>query len=245
MKMKHIAFLLVVFILVGLGLSGCFEGKNDYSKQGVCILSEAAVWAEPSKKSKWLSGLALGETVKLEGKPVKNAEDANAEYIKIKLSDGTFGFVNTWSLIRGSYAGVIKEPAKVYKRPDLLAESGKTLEIMQIVAVEEEKDNWLRVTGESRAKNGWIDKDSITKAKEDVVTAALLRKALRGKEKSMNLTEMEKIVETLPYKDNPFVQAMLEKYQTTETTSQDNSPQEEPVPDSDQSEESSGETEGD
>jgi hypothetical protein len=229
MRLRQIGFWLVIVCLLGLGLAGCFESKNDYSKQGVCILTDTAVWSEPSKKAKWLSGLALGETVTLDGQPVKDRTDSKTEYIKIKLSDGTVGYANTWCIVCGSYAGVVKTAVKVYKRPDLLAEAGQNLEIMQIVAVEEEKGTWVRITGESRAKSGWIDKSSITNEKADVVTAVLVRKALNGKENSMTKEEMEKVVDGLPYKDNYFAKKVMEKFETPAATTEDSTPKDEPA----------------
>lgn len=207
---------LVVFCL--LGVTGCFENPNDFSKQGVCI-QKVAVWAEASGQSKWLSGLELGETVQmLESKPVKDEKDPKQpEYYKIKLSDGTTGYCNTWGIVKGAYVGVIQNQAKIYKRPDLLADAGQSFDIMSIVAVQEEKDDWLRVTGEKWAKSGWITKDSIRKDKEDVVTAIILKKAVSGK-KVISREDLEKIIATVPDRDNYFVIKVLEKYQALDTT---------------------------
>ena len=202
--------------MVLLSLSGCFEGKNDYSKQGVCVVENTSLRKEPSTKGDWISSLALGETVKLEGSPIKDEADPKVEYIKIKLSDGTKGYASTWCIVGGAYVGVVQKTTKVYKRPDLLAESNQHFDIMNIVAVEEENDNWIRVTGEGRTKKGWIQKDSIRKDKEDVVTAVLLRKALREKGKNVNNAsreEMEEIVSKLPYQDSYFVNQVLSKYE--------------------------------
>lgn len=238
MRFKNWWIGLVIFCL--LGVTGCFEDPNDFSKQGVCVVNGTAVWTEASNKSRWLSSLALGETVRLECKPVKDLKDPKQrEYIKVKLSDGTSGFSSTWGIVQGAYVGVVQSPAKVYKRPDLLADSGKTFDVMAIVAVQEEKDGWLRVTGEEWGKSGWITKDSIRKDKEDVVTAVLLRKALRGKENSISRADLEQIIATLPDQDNYFVTKILEKYQALDTTPLE-TPAVETAPDN-QTEDQSGE----
>ncbi len=213
MQGKYLRLWLVAVLLMGsFGLAGCFERKDDYSKQGVSILTNAAIRAEATKDGKWLSSLALGETVKLEGTPVKDPKDPNTEYIKVKLSDGATGYVNAWCLVRGAYVGVIQETSvKIYRRPDLLAESEQKLDLMSIVAVQEEKDDWLLVTGERKAKSGWIQKDAIRKDKDDVVTAVLLTKAIR-KEKTITREIIEKIVADLPDPDNYFATKILEKF---------------------------------
>lgn len=45
----------------------------------------------------------------------------------------------TACIVRGAYAGVIQSTAKIYKRPGLLAETNQQFELMDIVAVEEER----------------------------------------------------------------------------------------------------------
>ena len=106
---------------------------------------------------------------------------------------------------------------------------------MQIVAVEEEKPDWLRVTSEGKTRTGWIPRESIRTAKEDVVTAIMLRKALHGKEKTLTRNELEQIINGLPYPDNYFVQAILAKYNDLpeatkeEPSSEKPSPSEDPV----------------
>lgn len=206
----------LLLIMLTLGLTGCLKGKSDYSKQGVCIVENTSLRTEPSTKGKWSSSLSLGETVKLESNPIQDTSDPKVEYIKVKLSDGTKGYASTWCIVRGAYVGVIQQTAKIYKRPDLLAESSHQFELMNIVAVEEENDNWIRVTGEGRSKSGWIQKDSIRKDKEDVVTAVLLRKALRGKGENIPREEMEAIVSKLPYQDSYFVNQVMANYEDDE-----------------------------
>ena len=88
---------------------------------------------------------------------------------------------------------------------------------MNIVAVEEEKDDWIRVTGEVRTKTGWIQSEAIRKDKEDVVTAVLLRKALKGKGNNLPREEMEAIIEKLPYPDSFFANLVLQRYNEEET----------------------------
>jgi hypothetical protein len=56
------------------------------------------------------------------------------------------------------------------------------------------------------------------KDKEDVVTAVILRKALRGKGTSISKEDLEKIIAAVPDWDNYFVTKVLEKYQALDTT---------------------------
>jgi hypothetical protein len=84
--------------------------------------------------------------------------------------------------------------------------------MLNIVAIDDEKGRWIRATGENRTKSGWIERVATRKTQEDIVTAVLLNKALRGKEKTMNHAEMEKIVTSLPFPNNYFAVKMLQRY---------------------------------
>jgi hypothetical protein len=220
MSKRTMGLILVVILLLGL-LPGCFGGKTSYANQGVCILDGTGVRSEPNKTGEWLTSLQVGETVKLKSGPIKDPADPKTEYIKVKLSDGKVGFASTWCIIQGSYVGVIQDQTIIYKRPDLLAETAQKFELMEIVAVQAEQEDWLQVVGEKRTKTGWIMKESIRKGKEDVVTAVLLRKATRGKESTLTQTEMEEIITKLPYPDNYFATKMMEKFQSIDIANPD------------------------
>jgi predicted site-specific integrase-resolvase len=103
--------------------------------------------------------------------------------------------------------------------------------MLNIVAIDQEKASWIHVIGENRAKNGWIERVAVRKDKEDVVTAILIRKALRGKENTMTGAEMEKIVATLPNPNNYFAVKILQKYKSAEEAKQEEVTQEEVIQD--------------
>lgn len=216
MKLRHLWFGLIIVLILGTAVGFGADKKVDYSKQGVCVVADASIRAEANKNGKWLSSLAIGETFKLLGNPVKDPKDPNTQYIKVKLSDGTEGFVNTWCVVTGAFVAVIQKQTKIYKRPDLLADSNTNFEMLNIVAIDTEKGEWIRATGENKAKSGWVDKSAIRKGKEDIITAVMLRKALKGKENTMTGEEMQKIVAGLPYPTNYFAVKMLQKYQSVE-----------------------------
>ena len=154
MKLKSVIFGLAIILLLGSTII-FGEEKVDYSKNGVCVVP-ASIRAEANQTSKWLSSLSVGETVTLEGNPRKDPKDPQVEYVKVKLSDGTEGYVSTWCLVRGAYVAVVHRTAKIYKRPDLLSDSETSFEMLNIVAVDEEKGTWIHAIGENRAKGGWI-----------------------------------------------------------------------------------------
>lgn len=245
MRLKNAWLGLAIIVLMSsVNVFGSGE-KPDYSKNGVCVVP-ASIRAEADQNSKWLSSLSVGETVTLLGNPRKDPKDPKIEYVKVKLSDGTEGFVSTWCLVQGAYVAVVHRTVKIYKRPDLLADSNSSFEMLNIVAVDEEKGPWIRATGENRAKSGWIERVATRKSKEDIVTAVLLNKAMHGKEKSLTRADVEKIVASLPFPNNYFAVKVLQKYPAadnvqkptdTPTDSDDGDVSEESTPDPDTTEE--------
>jgi hypothetical protein len=211
LKLKTVWLGMAIIFLLGSTIVFGSEEKLDYSKNGVCVVP-ASIRTEPNQNSKWLSSLSVGETAIIEGNPRKDPKDPQIEYVKVKLSDGTEGFVSTWCLVQGAYVAVVHRTAKIYKRPDLLADSNSSFEMLNIVAVDDEKASWIRATGENRTKSGWIERVATRKAKEDIVTAVLLNKAMHGKEKTMTRAELEKIVAAMPFPNNYFAVKILQKY---------------------------------
>ena len=82
--------------------------------------------------------------------------------------------------------------------------------------------------GEGGAKSGWIQRDTMQKEKEDVVTAVLLRKALKGKGNNIPREEMEAIVAKLPYPDSYFANQVLGRYEE-ESVANEEYVEEEPI----------------
>ena len=199
----------LVLGMLGVILSSCTGQKQQTTeishKQGVCMIDKTSVRAEPDKKGKWMSSLGLGETVEVAGEPQADPNDAKTKYIQVKLSDGNTGYVSTYCLVIDAKPAVMKEDAKVYKRPDLLAGTDKIFKLLELVAVQEERDGWVHVIGEKKNKKGWIPTGTITQRKEDVITAVLINKAVKEQKKQLTSEAFAEIEKKLPFPNNPMI----------------------------------------
>jgi hypothetical protein len=208
--MKRINYLLLIFAAFLISCSGNTEVKEkanvneDFEKQQtVCIWDGVPVRETPSKDGKWVTKINLGETLYFLGETVIDSTDNNRDYISVELSDGTIAWARSYGLIINGKVAAIKEKVSVYDRPDLLTLSEDEFKVMDILVIEEEKEDWIKVVGKQKKIDGWIKKEVVTENKEDVAVAILASKQLM-KDGEIIPEKIEEFLENLPYKNSVF-----------------------------------------
>ena len=171
----------------------------------ISIWDGVALRAQPKRTGKWLASISLGERVFWLGESQVDSTNDQYEYLKVELSDGTVGWASKYVVVVDSQAGAVKKETPVYKRPDPLTMSDKMFEVMDMVAITDEKDGWVEVVGEKREKSGWIRSDYITKDKGDVTVAILAMKALREKDDIPLYQKIHEIIEKTAYPESIFI----------------------------------------
>ncbi len=213
-------------LLAGLGVTGC--GKKNRGSEAaamtvpekaaeetaVCIYDGTALKQDPSKNGKWLASIALGEVVKDLGDSKIDTSDKNRSYIKVQLSDGKTGWANGYGLVLHAKLGAVKEDTVIHKRPDLVTGTDQKVDFMGIVAISQEKGEWVEFTGENHKKTGWIHKDAVTYDPSELAVAVLATKKLRPKDPKDREAAMKKFVDTCPYPDTTFAKKLREKLAT-------------------------------
>jgi hypothetical protein len=184
--------------------------------QSVCIYDNIALRKEPRKviKGNWLSSVSLGETVIWLGEIKVDSSDNNREYVKIELSDSTIGWASSWGIIVDAEIGAIRNSTPIYNRPDFVTITDRSFELMDIVAITDSKDDWIKVIGERRGqkgwinKKGWIKKENVTKDKKDITVAILANKELKKEDNIPYLGKIKSIIKTSPYPESYFIQKL-------------------------------------
>jgi len=194
-------------------LTSCagFTDKESQKQQTVSIYKDVPVRELPSKDGKWVSKLNLGETLYFLGEVAVDSSDNNREYLKVELSDGKVAWAMSYGLIINAKIAAVKESVPVYERPELVTLTKNEFNTMDILAIEESKDNWIKVVGENKKIKGWIKKDIVTENEEDVAVAILASKQLRYKNKDLNLDKIEEFIENIPYKNSFFINYLKEQ----------------------------------
>lgn len=177
--------------------------KNFEKQETVCIWDGVPIREEPSKDGKWISKVNLGESLYFLGETAVDSLDEKREFIKVELSDGTIAWARSYGLIINGKVAAVKENVSVYDRPDLLTLSKKEFRVMDILAIEEVKEDWIKVIGNQKKVKGWIKKDVVTENKEDIAVAILASKQLMNNGEIIP-EKIEEFLENLPYKNSFF-----------------------------------------
>ncbi len=171
----------------------------------VCIWDRGVVRAEPLKDAKWMSSLSLGEEVIWLGITAVDSSDRNLKYYKIQLSDSTTGWASKWVIITDAKPSVIIKQADIYRRPDMLTGIDKTFEPMEMVAVEQTENEWIKIVGAEQKKKGWIKKESVSRESLDVAVGVLAMKALAQQKPELRKEKIESIINNPAFQSSVFI----------------------------------------
>jgi hypothetical protein len=188
------------------------EQSQNLSPKGiVCIWDGLIIREAPQKNAKTLSTMSLGETViDLDSSSI-DANDKKREYYKVRLSDGKEGWAPSYGAIKNASAAVFKTNASLYKRPDLLTITETRFVPMEFVAITSSLEDWIEVTSEQKKKSGWVKKDAITKAREDIATAVLINKKLLSNDGLSNTDKIKTLITDAPYPSSIFIGLLKQK----------------------------------
>lgn len=212
-------------IVIGLSLYSCqTETKEEPVKEevvqkveekkeipSVCIWDEASLRAQPSRKAKWLSAMALGEKVTWLGKTVIDSSNKNREYLYIRLSDGTEGWASAYVIAKEARPSVAAKKAAIYRRPDLLTATNKEFLPMEVAAILKSENDWIEVVGKENKKKGWIQSNLVSISDEDIAVALLAAKALAEKDSEKQIEKLKDIVNNTAFANSMFLETLREK----------------------------------
>lgn len=179
--------------------------------QAVCIWEGTALRQGPSRSSKYMSSVSLGEKILLLSQVVVDTNDPKKrEFFKARLSDGSEGWVQAWLVVENARPGAITQKISIFKRPDLLTGTDKSFEVMDMVAVAvekegSEKEGWIEVVGNKKKKKGWIKNENITYEDIDIAVAILANKALVLKDQGEKITKIEEILKNGALNGSTFI----------------------------------------
>lgn len=181
---------------------------TPFQDVAICLWGVAGLREQPGRGGNvndYLTSIYFGEKVELLG-DTKEVDRERRTYIKIRLSDGQEGWVHQYLFSENSTLGVIAQEAKIYRRPDLMTLKDDVFEVGEIVAVSQQKDEWIKVSGKEKRKSGWIKGiDMISRREEDVVVSVLFQRALQLPNPREQLKELLSLVNNPKYSNSIFI----------------------------------------
>ncbi|MEX0986265.1 MAG: hypothetical protein WD052_02225 [Bacteroidales bacterium] len=201
-------------ILLLWNLSGC---KNDSPDQPEIIITEnhetrgVSVWdrisarSQPLRSSSRVSLLSLGESFLYLDTFAIDSSYNNTKFLKVRLSDSSVVWVYDFASELDAKPAVITTEVPLYLRPDLLTITDERLKIMEIVAVVEEWDDWIKIVNEKKENRGWIKKENITTNAVDLAFALIVMRNLNEEDQEQKVQNLEDLLENNPYPNTVFL----------------------------------------
>ncbi len=154
--------------------------RGEHAHTAICVWPVVGLRREPGKNNytsdrqqNYLVPIYYGERVEMLG-AYDTLEAENRVYMKIRLLDGEEGWVYEELFEKGGRLAVIISESELYRRPDLMTLRNEGLEIGEIVIVLERKGEWVHISGEKKARKGWVQNTDIFSFREDDLKTALL-----------------------------------------------------------------------
>jgi len=214
--MHRISFVYLTIILI-FSMPGC---KNATTNQistsntdstkiiGVSVWDRISARSEPLRNSSRVSLLSMGEKfIYLDTFAIDSSYN-NTKFLKARLSDSAIVWVYDFASVLNAKPAVVTKEVPLYLRPDLLTISDEKLGTMEIVAVEEVWDEWIKVVSEKKEKRGWIKKEFITYQEIDLAFALLVKRDLEVEDPGLRLQTLQELYDNNPYPNTVFIPAL-------------------------------------
>lgn len=158
MQRKITFFLGLIIFLNFLACSDNIQKESDdpvlenHHVIGISIWDRISTRSEPRRSSSSTTLLSLGESfLYLDSSAIDSAYN-NTKFLKVRLSDSSEVWVYDFASVLNAKPAVLTRDVPIYMRPDLLTITEKSLHVMEIIAVVEEWDDWIKVVNEKSEK---------------------------------------------------------------------------------------------
>ena len=213
MGMRHFISITIILLVVGCETPPSTESyvdipisndlafltsNKDSLPIAICLWKEVKVYESPGvlKESEpAISSVLLGDQVFMLG-PSKRVLNEKRSYMKIRLADGSEGWVPAYHFGKEARSAVITQTSSLYRRPDPLMIKKDYLQTGDFVAVVDEEKDWVKVLGKEKEHVGWIQKDpGLSERPEDIRVAVMFQRARSETELSRKVSLLENILE--------------------------------------------------
>lgn len=184
--------------------------------QAVCILDELAFWSAPSTKKGYKNyNLKKGEIVTWLGtQETEQDDERKRKFFRISLSDGSEGWALAAYIMPNAEPAAVVDKTSIYSKNSLISKTDSSFEALDIIALVEIQDDWLKVVGRFKESPVWIKPGKTTRAEVDIAVANQAKRALAEKDRETLKEKLTSILEEEAFTDSifiPLVQARLQE----------------------------------
>jgi hypothetical protein len=173
--------------------------------RGVSVWDRISTRSEPRRSSERMTLLSLGEQFTyLDSSAIDSAYN-NTRFLKVRLSDSTIVWTYEFASVLEAKPAVMLSSVPRYLRPDLLTISEPEYHAMDIVAVVEEWDDWVKVVNEKKAHVGWVKKNVVSYDPIDLAFALVAKRKLEEEDPEERIEKLEELLANNPYPNTSFL----------------------------------------
>jgi hypothetical protein len=203
-----------LYLALVLAVLSCNEGAPAEGDQeipepdgvvGVSVWDRISSRSEARRSSERATLLSLGEQfLYLDSSAIDSANN-NTRMLYVQLSDSSRVWVYDFATVLDARPAVVISQVPLYLRPDLLTITDDELNTMEIIAVVEEWDDWIKVVNEKKEKVGWIKKEKVTYETVDLAFSLLVKRNLEEKDPEQRIQNIEEMLNQNPYPSTVFI----------------------------------------
>jgi SH3 domain-containing protein len=178
----------------------------------ICLWEKLTIKETPSTKGKYLTSVYQGEVLTyLNESKIDEASKDKVAYLKVQLSDGTQGWVQSRFVAQEAGLGVLLDKSYTYSRPGEINKTDNFFNEMDIVGVFEFSDDrkWAKVKGkpehEKWFKEGWVSTNKLSRYDADVKVAGLIKAALKEEKFGNRYDRLKMIVDNVEFQESNFL----------------------------------------
>jgi hypothetical protein len=173
--------------------------SENHPITGVSVWDRISTRSEPRRNSASTTLLSLGESFTYLDTFAIDSSYNNTKFLKARLSDSTVVWVYGFASVLNAKPAVITGEVPLYLRPDLLTITSIKMNAMEIVAVVEEWDHWIKVVSEKKEKTGWIKREYASYTTIDIAFGLLVRRNLEEEDPDQRINNLEELLSNNPY----------------------------------------------
>ena len=193
-------------------------GESSKIDPVVCLWEKLTIKETPKVKGTYLTSVYQGEVLTYQNESIIDEDSKDkVEYFKVKLSDGTIGWVQSRYVVLKAGVGMFANKSFMYNRPNEINKLDNYFSQLDIVAVLEysEDREWAKVKGkpehEKWFKEKWVKTDLLSTYRLDVKVAFLMKNALKSETKEEQLSKLGMIVNNQEFEGLYLIQKVVDK----------------------------------
>lgn len=193
--------------------SGTEAAEENEPVQGVTVYQGAPVRKTAGSEGEYVTSLNVGETFTFL-RETKEAERGGEtkEYSKVRLKGGDEGWVRSDMIATDAKPAAILSETVLHERPTPMASTDNYFKAMDVVAVTDTQDAWVKVKGMRRGENwwdtGWVQPDALTSEQMDVAVSGLWKKAQGEADSTKRREAIKQITENAALEGSVFIDSL-------------------------------------